>query len=864
MSSPFSIFKKNQRIWMAALVVLAIISFIVLPMIGSQVDNGQIMDKTVAVRWKNGTMSVDEVRRLTNSYQLSYQFLERVAREVVRAGGTPRVPGFQANGDQFQLGIDPPNSVPNVVQTRLLAQEAHKRGVNVNDATVDLYIQQLTDNKITAQRFTEIQRETAGQDLSRGELYHFIKDEISKVLLIQMQQAGLGNNRMPLVTPSNNWQNFIKFEQRAVVEVFPVFTEAFMDKVTATPTDRELREIYEKAKNQPPFPGSTEFGFMKRYSANVEYIRANLGQFTEQAKAKITPEQLQAEYDRRVAAGQYTVDDSEGELQPTDTSEPEKPATPEKTVKEKTIENDDSKPSSDEGQSAVTEEPIKSDEKTQDMLDDLQQQVEAEQQKSGAATDSGDEPTEVDAKTDDDPAQPEESQPATDDSGSAETIGRKSRLIAFQDEPDTDAAAANDSDAATANDTDAAAANDLDAAADDVVDKNADADADAEAPKVTEDDAEVASPPKDEKPPTSDDSTTTTEPTMSEEPASDNDPEKEAGADASASSDAEIKTDTPPEKSTRIQSFEEVKDALLTDMATMPARTAMETSLQKVAADMDKFRQAQQYYTDAQRAEIKDVPNPEPLNLAKLADENGLEHGDIGFVDTLSVRNFDIGKSFLFDRRTGDYAGFAQVILTPEVPLYTVYDTSFLGENNQLSTFKSWKTAEKAAYVPAFEEVRAEVEAAWKLTHAREKAGDFANELASKLNAAKQWNSVLSETDQALLIKPPSFTWLQPPRTQRVVTSLVENIGEVSNPFMIASFDTELGNFAVAPSIDEDRFFIIQPNTRMPENSVMLERFASTPMNQSVMTLDRVLLNDVSADWFAKLLDDIDFEMATE
>ena len=54
-------------------------------------------------------------------------------------------------------------------------------------------------------------------------------------------------------------------------------------------------------------PNSPEPGFLRLYQANTEYVEANLQDWIEREKEKLTEEQLREEYDRRIALGQLKV-----------------------------------------------------------------------------------------------------------------------------------------------------------------------------------------------------------------------------------------------------------------------------------------------------------------------------------------------------------------------------------------------------------------------------------------------------------------------------------------------------------------------------------------------------------------------------
>ncbi len=784
MSSPFNLFRKNQRIWMAAMVVLAVVAFVILPS-ASITDQLARTDGSIAVRWKDGTMSRDQVRSLTANYQRSYQFLERLAREVVQLGGRPRVPNFASEGEQMFLGLQQPTSPDVVVQTNLLAEEARRRGVNVDDRTVDLYLQQLTDGKITQKRYQELLRETAGTDLTQHAINSFLKDEICKQLLLQMQSAAVSFTNSPLITPAANWENFQKFEQRTKIEAFPVFTDTFIEKVTQTPTDREMREVYDAGMDFLPNPDSPEFGFVKPYSADIEYLRADMQRFIDAAKQTITADAVQAEYDRRVAAGEFKVADKTGELQPTEPADTE-PAKAEETKLD---------PATTESAPEVSSQPI------------------AESEATSPQASSSDNVPNVDAEMKPliETEVPTE-QPAPADGSQLSATRSGNRLVAFQE----DRAVKTETESATPE---------VATTAEISIDPATTTEA-ATTEATTESATEVADP---QTPP----------PATSETPAA-----------------------PAAEVPMRTQTIDEVREQLLEQMAAEPARAAMQIALENATKSMQKYQQAIQYYNDAIRTGFDKPNKPEKLNLAKLADENGLEYGITGFVDANSVQDTDIGRSIIFNRQTFQTISYAESILDPSVPLFTPFDTTFLGGNSQISIFLSWKIESKEQSVPTFEQAREQVLAAWKKIKARELAMARAEEIATALNDAGEWTEVLGETDQALLLNPPSFTWLQPPRASQVMTSIIDQIGPVTNDFMAAVTKTEIGKATQAASVNKDRFFAIKVIERTPDEAELLQKFASNPLNQSSQALAGAQMGMMRASWFENFRDEMKLDMS--
>ncbi len=111
-----------------------------------------------------------------------------------------------------------------------------------------------------------------------------------------------------MITPQS-WQLFLRFQQRARIEAFPVLVDDYLSKVTATPSDADLKALYEEGKKRYPNKMFPEPGFQRRYEANIEFVSGNLEAFIDAEKKKLTEEQILAAYNERVAAGRYQVPD---------------------------------------------------------------------------------------------------------------------------------------------------------------------------------------------------------------------------------------------------------------------------------------------------------------------------------------------------------------------------------------------------------------------------------------------------------------------------------------------------------------------------------------------------------------------------
>jgi hypothetical protein len=295
---------------MAILVGVALLAFVIAPALQSVIDRSyQNMAagsgaKRTLVSWRGTSVNGEQAQRLLQKNYQCQSFLQRVASEVIKGGGSPKVPGFRSDGRSIDLGLTPNNQIA-VLRSQILAAKAKEMGIDFDDSAVDSYLRAFTDGRISTQRFAEMMRE---QDkLSRFDLYQFLKTEFSANVIEKAAMAGLADGSMPVLTPGKNWQMFLRFRQRARIEAFPVLVDDFLPQVTETPSDAELQTLFDAGKERPADRFRPEPGFLRRYAADLEFVSGSLEKFVSAEQAKLTEEQILKAYEERVKEGRFQV-----------------------------------------------------------------------------------------------------------------------------------------------------------------------------------------------------------------------------------------------------------------------------------------------------------------------------------------------------------------------------------------------------------------------------------------------------------------------------------------------------------------------------------------------------------------------------
>jgi hypothetical protein len=263
----------------------------------------------------------------------------------------------------------------------------------------------------------------------------------------------------------------------------------------------------------------------------------------------------------------------------------------------------------------------------------------------------------------------------------------------------------------------------------------------------------------------------------------------------------------------RTQTFEEAKDSLARSLAMNVVRDQLQAKLVKIETAMNLYasKKAAEQRMNAQGA-AKPKDELAKLDLRKLAEAEGLTYGSSGMSDGLRLASTPIGRSMV-----GNQA-LANTVMTPSVELYRPVRSMFIDMENStepdFQEFLSWKVDQVAAYVPALTDIRDEVIETWKMQRARELAKEEAQKLADKLKGAgdEPWKTVLDASQQTLLVSPPPFTWMSPPREMFAPAQItfVQGLDTVGQEFMQRVFSASPGQAVVAPNQGMNTYYVVR------------------------------------------------------
>jgi hypothetical protein len=308
MKSPFAFFRKHARVLTVILTGLAMFAFVIMDQIrntpelfpvtmgvlggglllwvlgrrsGHAIEFavvGAILGGVVSynsisglgpgavVETSEGRISQRELNNLVNRRQLANRF---IADAYYRSNSDQQ---FARRPPQFGFGdtTTPEGLEEDVVLGYLLRHEAALMGVSISDETVNDYINQATNNKLSSKVFHEILTDTG---LGRSKLFDVIRDQLTASTALQ--------NLIPrnLPTPEEYWRLYRQMNVTQRLEVAAVPVAVFASEV-AEPEKAELEAYFEKHKmvfaNRT---GPGDPGFYQPPRVRLAYVEADYETF---------------------------------------------------------------------------------------------------------------------------------------------------------------------------------------------------------------------------------------------------------------------------------------------------------------------------------------------------------------------------------------------------------------------------------------------------------------------------------------------------------------------------------------------------------------------------------------------------------
>ncbi len=786
-SSPFELFRRNLKPMMVFLTILALLSFVILPSIAmyqqQRAGSGGGGDNATLASYKGGDFTFNRVNYFTRNHYNTVQFLAQLAETTIARGGVPRVPGFQYDTERQaiqSLGINSEPSDEASVRTMMFAGEAKSKGMELDDTAIRNWLMLYSDGRLgDGEIFGVLQQSTRNQ-IGQIQLYDQLRNQLLAEAYQRQVMAGLASEGRPIVPPAQQWEMFLRLNRRAVADAFAVNVADFIEKTSAKPSDKQIREVFEDGRLRFPDEQSPLPAFRRPFQAGIEYLAGNLNEFIDREVALLTEEQLRAEYERRLAGGDFKLPDLPISPPATDDVTPDDVTTDDVTTDSETTGSD----------MPLTETPLEEPMKTEPPVGESTEPGAAEP--AVPETDSVEPDAPEPSLEGPQPSEPAEDESAPSQSPQSRASGRDNAsqlvLIYPQDASETPAEAA----AEPAEDAPSA-------------DTSSEPDVTIDPPSREVDDQA---------------------PEVNVPPAADMAP----ADDAATSADAVPAADG--ESEARVQKFEDVRDDLARQLASDPALEKLDAAVSEVEKVMRTYFN-QRAIAGGDKA-TKLPPRPD---LKALAAELGMVHVELGPMDGREIQSNSIAMSFAVGSGFQRGDPFVQLMFVNRPPKFSPVRT--VDDQSQVS-YVAWKTDERDAYIPKLQDVRDEVILAIRTLEARRLARLEAEKLSKQFNATDKpiRDEVPEERSSLLFESLGPFSWMNSfGFGMRAFMGNVPELDRVGESFMRQVFTSERGVWGVAPNQPETVFYVVRPTEFSPSTDELHQRFTQASQRMQTVSL---------------------------
>ena len=299
MASPFSIFRKNQKVMLAGITILAMFAFVFVSPWGRG-NNGPAAGAagTPVATWKFGTIYRSDIDARINSRRVVNLFIQSAYKVCPRQGA------FKDGGQPSGF----PEDWRSVLDAIILHKKAEQLGLAVTDTAINEYInREVTENMLSGSDL-----DAALRAVGSGRV-RYTPEQIFDALRFELEVRNfeelLLSDEMGDITPEQWYDYYSRLHRYATIQVLPVEVKDFVAKVP-DPSEGDLRAFFEKYKDDFSRPDSPAPGFKVPVKAKFQYFEAKTDDFTKPEKPKVTEEEIKKYYDEHKELFRKTDDET--------------------------------------------------------------------------------------------------------------------------------------------------------------------------------------------------------------------------------------------------------------------------------------------------------------------------------------------------------------------------------------------------------------------------------------------------------------------------------------------------------------------------------------------------------------------------
>ena len=283
MAGSFGVFRQYEKAALAALAIMAMLAFFVLPPILQMGGGGSGGPDPMVVSWTGGGLRESGVQRAVIMRKVMNQFL---VATMTASGQDP---------SRMRLADDEKD----VVDTLLLAREAEANGIVISNSAINQFLAEWTNDLVPPKDFDAIVNGIGGRmGISQEDVFEALRTVLMARRMETLLLGGVGFEAAP---PGLRWDYYRRLEQGATIEAIPVVAETFVDQLPE-PAEPVLRAFFDAHRDELPAARSPAPGFRQPHRARYDYLVAKAGGFRDEEQKKITAEQITAFYEDRKAA----------------------------------------------------------------------------------------------------------------------------------------------------------------------------------------------------------------------------------------------------------------------------------------------------------------------------------------------------------------------------------------------------------------------------------------------------------------------------------------------------------------------------------------------------------------------------------
>jgi hypothetical protein len=296
--------RKNSKYIMVVMCIVCMLTFVVggsLLGLADAARRAAADPNPVVVTWTKGNLRGRELQVLRQRHHVVHQFLLNVIETALQRGGKPVVGGRQIpNLQQISyVGIPSDNSDESVVQTMVLAEEARRMGIVVDQDAVKDFLGKMSSPELREGDWLQLAQElTQNQELSVGQLFEHLAYELKAEHVRMLALTG---------------ELFNRLNRRLSIEAYAVDVASLVSQVKTEPTPAEVQKLFDEGKFRDPDPNIDEPGFHKPHKLAFSHVKVNFTPFLDEAKKQITDAQIEEAYQKDIEQGLHKVQ----ELPPT-------------------------------------------------------------------------------------------------------------------------------------------------------------------------------------------------------------------------------------------------------------------------------------------------------------------------------------------------------------------------------------------------------------------------------------------------------------------------------------------------------------------------------------------------------------------